>query len=108
MASASISSIAIPSGGSLPTPFTTLLKQQITQAKSEFGEVESSKADRDEQPGYLCPTDGRPPWNTEAFRRDEEDPLSSVVSPKSLGGLVRDTVVCELPAWDCWTGTVNG
>jgi len=33
---------------------------------------------------------------------------TSVVSPKSLGGWVRDTVVCELPAWDCWTGTVNG
>ncbi len=32
----------------------------------------------------------------------------SVVSPKSLGGQVRDNVVCELPAWDCWTGTVNG
>ena len=33
---------------------------------------------------------------------------ASVVSPKSLGGWVRDNVVCELPAWDCWTGTVNG
>ncbi len=37
---------------------------------------------------------------------DEHHP--SVVSLKSLGGWVRDTVVCELPAWDCWTGTVNG
>ncbi len=35
-------------------------------------------------------------------------PAPSVVSLKSLGGRVRDNVVCELPAWDCWTGTVNG
>jgi len=34
--------------------------------------------------------------------------FASVVSLKSLGGQVRENVICELPAWDCWTGTVNG